>query len=194
MSQPFVFRPFCAANTCFVVCFLAQPYTVYRDILSRAEPTPVPTAAAGIPGPLPASITTGGGEQHPAARVKVYNTVCSTVVPDYILSRYLHRILPAPDQLWSVQHALASQLALSSALAYWFGVGDRTPAKIIFSKQSGRVVITDFYPSTFLPLSQRLFGFLLWRLMCAVIRVQLSIRTPISSRPVKLCRSVSHAI
>ena len=89
--------------------------------------------------------TEGGGiEANRAMRTQLYDSVSSNVVPDSMLSRFVHRSVPSPDQLFAFRKEFALQHGLCSFLCFSFFVTDRTPQKITFSKQSARMLHTEF--------------------------------------------------
>eukprot|EP00466_Bigelowiella_natans_P000476 jgi/Bigna1/33130/e_gw1.1.3.1 len=102
-----------------------QPLLTYREILHKAE----------------------GCEQNAKARLKAYDTICHTVVPDYILSRFIDRVVRAPDQYWAFKKEFAAQIAISGFLSYIMNIGDRSLYKLSFSKKSGRIINSEFYPA-----------------------------------------------
>jgi len=102
-----------------------QPLLVYRDLIRKVQDC----------------------ENSQTGRLKVFNDICNHTVPDYLLSRYIHRSLPAQDQLWAFKKEFAAQLALHGFLSYVLKIGDRSLQKMAFFKQSGRVVNVEFYPA-----------------------------------------------
>jgi transformation/transcription domain-associated protein len=99
------------------------PIIVYREAVGKAD----------------------GGDTNRAARAKVYEHICNNLVPDYILSRYLHRVIPQRDQMWSFRKQLGAQMALSGYLAFVMAIGERSMHKVSFSRQSGMVFNSEFY-------------------------------------------------
>merc|ERR1711968_435058 len=71
--------------------------------------------------------------------------VCNSVIPDYVLSRYIHRSIPAHDQLWAFKKEFAAQLALCGFLSYIMKIGERALHKMSFLQHSGRVINSEFY-------------------------------------------------
>jgi len=88
-----------------------------------------------------------GCEQNMRARMDAYDNICESVVPDYILSRFVDRIIRSPDQYWVFKKEFAAQIALSGFLSYIMNIGDRSLHKLSFSKKSGRVINSEFYPA-----------------------------------------------
>lgn len=80
------------------------------------------------------------------ARLDLYTEICSNHVEDSILSQYLYRVFHSPDHLFQFRHEFCKQLALSSFLQYILVVGDRSPPKMLFSVQSGRMLSADMRP------------------------------------------------
>lgn len=94
----------------------------FREAMNRAPPT-------------------GDGTENVQARLKVYTDICHNIVPDSIFTRYMHRTLPAPDQLWAFKKEFAAQLALAGFMSHVMKIGDRTPIRIVFYKQSGECLV-----------------------------------------------------
>ncbi|ETW06733.1 hypothetical protein H310_02900 [Aphanomyces invadans] len=79
-------------------------------------------------------------------KLAIYNDICDHHVSEYVLTKYLHRMLPHFDDLFHFRTAMTAHLALNSLLSYALHVGDRTPHKIVFSKQTGQVVSCEIRP------------------------------------------------
>ncbi|RHY91186.1 hypothetical protein DYB31_015941, partial [Aphanomyces astaci] len=70
-------------------------------------------------------------------KLAIFNDICDHHVSETLLTKYLHRMLPHFDDLFQFRTAFTTHLALSSFLSYAMHVGERTPHKLIFSKQTG---------------------------------------------------------
>jgi transformation/transcription domain-associated protein len=101
-----------------------KPLLLYREVVRKAE----------------------GCERSSHARLKVMSEVCNTIIPDYVLARYLHRTIPAPDQLWAFKKEFGAQLALCGFLSYIMKIGERALHKMSFFKHSARMINSEFYP------------------------------------------------
>lgn len=102
-----------------------KPLLLYRDIVRKADQC----------------------ERNSMARLKVLTDVSNNVIPDYILSRFLHRSLPQHDQLWALKKEFGAQLALCGFLSYIMKIGDRALHKMSFFRHSGRIINSEFYPA-----------------------------------------------
>ncbi|RHY58145.1 hypothetical protein DYB30_004780, partial [Aphanomyces astaci] len=79
-------------------------------------------------------------------KLAIFNDICDHHVSETLLTKYLHRMLPHFDDLFQFRTAFTTHLALSSFLSYAMHVGERTPHKLIFSKQTGHVVSCEVRP------------------------------------------------
>ncbi|KAF0701086.1 Aste57867_8383 [Aphanomyces stellatus] len=79
-------------------------------------------------------------------KLAIYNDICDHHVSEHLLTKYMHRILPHFDDLFQFRNVFTSHLALNSFLSYAMHVGERTPHKVIFSKESGRFVSCEIRP------------------------------------------------
>ncbi|GAB5370731.1 hypothetical protein AAMO2058_001518200 [Amorphochlora amoebiformis] len=102
-----------------------KPLLTYREMMQQVE----------------------GCEQNMSARVEAYDRICESVVPDYILTRFIDRIVRAPDEYWAFKKEFAAQIAISGFLSYIMNIGDRSLHKLSFSKKSGRIINSEFYPA-----------------------------------------------
>ena len=71
----------------------------------------------------------------------------STCHGENIFSQYMYKTLPNGAHLWTFKRQLCQQLALSSFVSALLRIGGRTPRKISFAKNTGKVFMLDFYPS-----------------------------------------------
>jgi transformation/transcription domain-associated protein len=118
------------------------PHFTYRESMKRA--------AASLSGPS----SGGSSSSHEAAnstalvaaRLRVYTDICSRLVPDTILQRYIHETLPAADQLFVFKSQLCAQLALSGFLSYLLKIGERHLHRISLFRQTGKLSNSEFYP------------------------------------------------
>ncbi|KAJ4961477.1 hypothetical protein NE237_021387 [Protea cynaroides] len=80
-------------------------------------------------------------------RLQAYNDITKTLVTDGIFSQYMYKTLPSGNQLWAFKKQFAIQLALSSFMSFMLQIGGRTPNKILFAKNTGKIFQTDFHPA-----------------------------------------------
>ncbi|XP_008795100.2 transformation/transcription domain-associated protein-like [Phoenix dactylifera] len=80
-------------------------------------------------------------------RLQAYNEITKTVVNDNIFSQYMYKTLPSGNHLWTFKKQFAIQLALSCFMSYILRIGGRSPNKILFAKNTGKIFQTDFHPA-----------------------------------------------
>ncbi|KAJ6816627.1 putative transformation/transcription domain-associated protein [Iris pallida] len=80
-------------------------------------------------------------------RLQAYNDITRTMVNDNIFSQYMYKTLPSGNHLWAFKKQFAIQLALSCFMSYMLQIGGRSPNKILFAKNSGKIFQTDFHPA-----------------------------------------------
>ncbi|KAL6010355.1 hypothetical protein ACLOJK_000786 [Asimina triloba] len=80
-------------------------------------------------------------------RLQAYNDITRTLVNDNIFSQYMYKTLPSGNHLWTFKKQFAIQLALSSFMSYMLQIGGRSPNKILFAKNTGKIFQTDFHPA-----------------------------------------------
>ena len=80
-------------------------------------------------------------------RLATYSEIASNVVSENLFSQYLYKSLPAAHHLLAFKRTLCSQLALSGFICAAFRIGGRTPAKLMISRETGRVHQWEMYPS-----------------------------------------------
>lgn len=85
-------------------------------------------------------------ENNAKARRDCYDSITGSVVRSDGLERYMSQSLISLEQLWTFKKHFAQQMAMSSFLSYTMKVGDRVPYKISFSRRSGCVINSEFYP------------------------------------------------
>ena len=80
-------------------------------------------------------------------RLKAFMDIASQHVTENIFSQYMYKTLPNGAHLWTFKRQLCQQLALSSFVSALLRIGGRTPRKISFAKNTGKVFMLDFYPN-----------------------------------------------
>ncbi|XP_068646622.1 uncharacterized protein [Aristolochia californica] len=80
-------------------------------------------------------------------RLQAYTEITKTIVSDNIFSQYMYKTLPSGNHLWAFKKQFAIQLALSSFMSYMLQIGGRTPNKILFAKNTGKIFQLDFHPA-----------------------------------------------
>jgi len=79
-------------------------------------------------------------------RYRAFSEICNQIVADSIFAQYMYKVLPSCSHLWEFRKRFATQLGLSSVISHALQVGGRTPNKMIFSRSSGAIFNSDFYP------------------------------------------------
>lgn len=80
-------------------------------------------------------------------RLQAYNEITKTLVTDNIFSQYMYKTLPSGNHMWAFKKQFAIQLALSSFMSFMLQIGGRSPNKILFAKNTGKIFQTDFHPA-----------------------------------------------
>jgi hypothetical protein len=82
-------------------------------------------------------------------KLAVYHElVGSEHAPRDVLRRYVQSALEGqPEAVWAWQRAFASQLGVSSLLCYVLACGDRSPHKLIFHRQTARILSAELRPT-----------------------------------------------
>ncbi|XP_022741614.1 transformation/transcription domain-associated protein-like isoform X2 [Durio zibethinus] len=80
-------------------------------------------------------------------RLQAYNDITKNHVTDGIFSQYMYKTLPSGNHMWAFKKQFAIQLALSSFMSFMLQIGGRSPNKILFAKNTGKIFQTDFHPA-----------------------------------------------
>ncbi|CAM8905182.1 unnamed protein product [Rhodiola kirilowii] len=80
-------------------------------------------------------------------RLQTYTEITKTYVSEGILSHYMYKTLLSGNDLWAFKKQFAIQLALSNLVSYMLQIGGRSPNKILFAKNTGKIFQTDFHPA-----------------------------------------------
>ncbi|XP_043814591.1 transformation/transcription domain-associated protein isoform X2 [Manihot esculenta] len=80
-------------------------------------------------------------------RHQAYNEITKTLVTDSIFSQYMYKTLLSGNHMWAFKKQFAIQLALSSFMSFMLQIGGRSPNKILFAKNTGKIFQTDFHPA-----------------------------------------------
>ena len=70
-------------------------------------------------------------------RLAAYLRLCEELVPDTILSQFMHETATSMAHYWSVRERFTKQLALSNFLCYLLSVEKRNPNRVVFRVDSG---------------------------------------------------------
>lgn len=81
-------------------------------------------------------------------RLQAYNDITSkNIVTDSIFSQYMYKTLLNGNHTWAFKKQFAVQLALSNFMSFMLQIGGRSPNKILFAKNTGKIFQTDFHPA-----------------------------------------------
>ncbi|KAI8537003.1 hypothetical protein RHMOL_Rhmol10G0301200 [Rhododendron molle] len=80
-------------------------------------------------------------------RLHAYNDITKNYVTDSIVSQYMYKTLLSANHMWAFKKQFAIQLALSSFMSFMLQIGGRSPNKILFAKNTGKIFQTDFHPA-----------------------------------------------
>ncbi|XP_022879771.1 transcription-associated protein 1-like isoform X2 [Olea europaea var. sylvestris] len=80
-------------------------------------------------------------------RLEAYNDIIKNIVTDSIFSQYMYKTLSSGNHMWAFKKQFAIQLALSSFVSFMLQIGGRSPNKILFAKNTGKIFQTDFHPA-----------------------------------------------
>eukprot|EP00239_Pterosperma_sp_CCMP1384_P010828 CAMPEP_0197867066 /NCGR_PEP_ID=MMETSP1438-20131217/44556_1 /TAXON_ID=1461541 /ORGANISM="Pterosperma sp., Strain CCMP1384" /LENGTH=398 /DNA_ID=CAMNT_0043485685 /DNA_START=424 /DNA_END=1620 /DNA_ORIENTATION=+ len=87
------------------------------------------------------------GDQEKELRLNTYREVIiSGYVSDNVFSQFLYKTLAQGNHLWMFKKQFMAQWALSCFLAAILHLGNRTPNKILFAKNTGNVLQLEFRP------------------------------------------------
>ncbi|KAL6746236.1 hypothetical protein V8C86DRAFT_2445362, partial [Haematococcus lacustris] len=79
-------------------------------------------------------------------RLMAFNEICDKVVNENVFSQYIYKTLPSCNHLWVFKKAFCTHMALSGLLCHLLLLGGRAPPKILFAKDSGRVLQSELMP------------------------------------------------
>ena len=84
-------------------------------------------------------------EQDFPTRLRLYNDITTTLVPDTLLSSFFHRAYSSLAEFHAFKLEFARQCALTGYLSYLLKIGDRAPHKLCVLQNTGRLYNTEFY-------------------------------------------------
>ncbi|CAN7108366.1 unnamed protein product [Brassica rapa subsp. narinosa] len=80
-------------------------------------------------------------------RLQAYGEITKNIVSDSIFSHYMYKISMSGSHHWAFKKQFAVQLAVSNFMSFLLQIGGRSPNKILFAKDSGKILQTDFHPT-----------------------------------------------
>ncbi|OBZ88491.1 Transcription-associated protein 1 [Choanephora cucurbitarum] len=79
-------------------------------------------------------------------RMEINDYISTNMVPSNILSKYLFKIMNSYTDYWMLRKRFTGQYATATLMAYIFSVGHRMPHKIMISRSTGNVWMTELLP------------------------------------------------
>ncbi|KAG7584206.1 Protein kinase-like domain superfamily [Arabidopsis suecica] len=80
-------------------------------------------------------------------RLQAFIDITKTLVNDSIFSQYMYKTLMSGSHMWAFKKQFAVQLAVSSFMSFMLQIGGRSPNKVLFAKNTGKMFQTDFHPA-----------------------------------------------
>ncbi|KAL2624095.1 hypothetical protein R1flu_008340 [Riccia fluitans] len=80
-------------------------------------------------------------------RLHTYNEITTNFVSENVFSQFMYKTLPTCNHLWTFKKQFAVQFALSGFMSYMLQIGGRSPNKILFARNTGKVFQNDFHPA-----------------------------------------------
>ncbi|RCI06399.1 hypothetical protein CU098_004433, partial [Rhizopus stolonifer] len=79
-------------------------------------------------------------------RMEINDYISANMVPSNILSKYLFKTMSSYTDYWMLRKRFTGQYATATLMAYIFSVGHRMPHKIMISRSTGNVWMTELLP------------------------------------------------
>ncbi|GAN05230.1 conserved hypothetical protein [Mucor ambiguus] len=79
-------------------------------------------------------------------RMEINDYISTNMVPSNILSKYLFKTMSSYTDYWMLRKRFTAQYATATLMAYIFSVGHRMPHKIMISRSTGNVWMTELLP------------------------------------------------
>jgi len=89
-------------------------------------------------------INRADADSHLEYRLSLHNHICSTMIPDYLLIKFIQTRLKRIDEFWVYKNQFAHQAALVGYLTYMLKVADRSPPKLSLTPHA-TLLNHDFY-------------------------------------------------
>eukprot|EP00798_Chlamydomonas_sp_ICE-L_P011531 gene11531-34243_t len=124
-------------------CSYGEAYEINCARFGRESDMPIVHFKKRCAGPGGAVLTDQSSGQ---LRLSAFQEICDKIVIENVFSQYMYKTIPNCSQLWVFKKNLCIQMALSGLLCHMLLVGGRSPNKILFAKDTGRVFQTDFMP------------------------------------------------
>ncbi|KAJ7953120.1 Transformation/transcription domain-associated protein [Quillaja saponaria] len=80
-------------------------------------------------------------------RLQAYHDIVKNLVNDNMFSQFMYKTMLSGNHMWAFKKQFAVQLALSSFMSFMLQIGGRSPNKILFAKNTGKIFQTDFHPA-----------------------------------------------
>ncbi|KAL6045043.1 putative transformation/transcription domain-associated protein [Balamuthia mandrillaris] len=75
-----------------------------------------------------------------------HNQVSTNLISDFVLTRFISKMLDSQMHLFLFKKQFCSELALVSLVGHVLHIGKRTPANIYFCKSTGRLLHLEYHP------------------------------------------------
>ncbi|CEP07551.1 hypothetical protein [Parasitella parasitica] len=79
-------------------------------------------------------------------RMEINDYISTNMVPSNILTKYLFKTMSSYTDYWMLRKRFTAQYATATFMAYIFSVGHRMPHKIMISRSTGNVWMTELLP------------------------------------------------
>ncbi|KAG1145231.1 hypothetical protein G6F37_006937 [Rhizopus arrhizus] len=79
-------------------------------------------------------------------RMEINDYIAANMVPSNILSKYLLKAMNSYTDYWMLRKRFIAQYATATFMTYIFSVGNRMPHKVMISRSTGNVWMTEFLP------------------------------------------------
>ncbi|GAB2282828.1 hypothetical protein Dimus_017364 [Dionaea muscipula] len=80
-------------------------------------------------------------------RLQAYTEITRKQVPENILTQFIYKTMLNGHHMWAFKKQFATQVALSCFISFMLQIGGRSPNKILFSKNTGKIFQLDFHPA-----------------------------------------------
>ena len=122
-----------------------EVYEINCARYGREPDAPISAFKAALDDAVTGKVT--GAENVLNLRLKAFSDVCQQHVTENIFSQFMYKTLPTGSHLWTFKRQMCQQMALSCFISALLRIGGRTPQKILFAKNTGKVFMLDFHPA-----------------------------------------------
>ena len=122
-----------------------EVYEINCARYGREPDAPISAFKAALDDAVTGKVT--GAENVLNLRLKAFSDVCQQHVTENIFSQFMYKTLPTGSHLWTFKRQMCQEMALSCFISALLRIGGRTPQKILFAKNTGKVFMLDFHPA-----------------------------------------------